>query len=73
MAAEELQIAPMHRIIRKAGAERVSEGAADELRKALEDIGVKIAREALDFATHAGRKTVKSEDIAIAARKILER
>jgi len=70
MAAEELQLAPMHRIIRKAGAERVSEGAADELRKALEDIGVKIAREALDFATHAGRKTVKSEDIRIAVKKI---
>jgi len=70
MAAEELQLAPMHRIIRKAGAERVSEGAADELRKALEDIGVKIAREALDFATHAGRKTVKSEDIRIALKKI---
>jgi histone H3/H4 len=73
MAAEELQLAPMHRIIRKAGAERVSEGAADELRKALEDIGVKIAREALDFAIHAGRKTVKSEDIEIAARKLLQR
>jgi histone H3/H4 len=39
----------------------------------LEEIGVKIAKEALDFAMHAGRKTIKSEDIEIAAKKIMAR
>lgn len=71
MPKGELQLAPMHRIIKKAGAERVSEEAAEELRKVLEEIGLKIAREALDFMRHAGRKTVKIEDIQIAVRKVM--
>jgi histone H3/H4 len=63
----------MHRICKKAGADRVSESAAKELAKVLDDIGVKIAREAMDYAIHAGRKTIKSEDVEIAARKVLGR
>ncbi|MEM1565926.1 MAG: NFYB/HAP3 family transcription factor subunit [Candidatus Bathyarchaeia archaeon] len=73
MADLELAIAPMHRICKKAGAERVSEAAARELAKALEEIGIKIAKEALDFAMHTGRKTIKAEDIEIAARKVMGR
>jgi histone H3/H4 len=69
----DLAVAPMHRLCKKAGADRVSEAAAKELAKALEDIGVKIAKEALDFAMHAGRKTIKSEDIEIAAKKVMGR
>ena len=71
MANLELAIAPMHRLCKKAGADRVSEAASKELAKALEDIGLKIAKEALDFAMHAGRKTIKAEDIEIAARKVI--
>lgn len=71
MSPEELQLAPVHRIIKRAGAERVSESAADELRKILEEIGIKIAREALDFAAHAGRKTVRGDDIRLAAKRII--
>ena len=71
--AGEIKVAPMHKLIKRAGADRVSEESAIALGKALEGIGVKIARESLDFARHAGRKTVKAEDIEIAARKVLER
>ncbi len=71
MAKLELSVAPMHRLCKKAGAERVSETAAKELAKALQDIGIKIAKEALGYAMHAGRKTIKSEDIEIAARKVM--
>jgi len=71
MAGPELHVAPMHRICKKAGADRVSESAAKELAKVLDDIGVKIAKEALDYAMHAGRKTLKSEDVEIAARKVM--
>lgn len=73
MGSPELAVAPMHRICKKAGGERVSEAAAIEMAKVLEDIGVKIAKEALDFAVHAKRKTIKEEDIKIAARKVLNR
>ncbi len=67
-----MSIAPMHRIIKRAGADRVSEDASLALRDALEDIGVRIAREALDFTRHAGRKTVKAEDIQIAVTKVIK-
>ena len=71
MVSHELAVAPMHRICKKAGADRVSEAAARELAKVLDDVGVKIAKEAIDYALHAGRKTVKAKDIEIAATKIL--
>ncbi len=69
----ELAIAAMHRICKKAGAERVSESAAREMGKVLEEIGVKIGKEAIDWSMHAGRKTIKSEDIRRAAEKVLGR
>ena len=73
MAKKDLQLAPMHRIIKKAGAERVSDDGANELRIVLEEVGLNIAKDALDFARHAHRKTVKAEDIQIAAKKFLRR
>lgn len=72
MTEYDMSIAPMHRIIKRAGAERVSEEAALALRDALEEIGVRIAREALDFTKHARRKTVKAEDIQIAVTKVVK-
>ena len=72
MFEPQLALAPMHRLCKKAGAERVSEAAAKELGKTLEEIGIKIAKEALDYAMYAGRKTIKTEDIEIATRKVME-
>jgi DNA-binding protein len=66
-----IAVAPMHRLCEKAGADRVSEAAARELAKVLGKIGLSIAKEALDYATYAGRKTIKTEDIEIAVRKII--
>jgi histone H3/H4 len=66
-----IAVAPMHRLCKKAGAERVSEAATEELAKVLGEIGVKIAKEALDYAVHARRKTIKTEDIEIATRKVM--
>jgi len=73
MINSELAVAPMHRLCKKAGADRVSEAAAKELAKVLEKIGIKIAKEALDFAMHVGRKTIKKEDIEIASIKVMEK
>lgn len=71
--SNEIKVAPMHKLIKRAGAARVSEESAMALGRALEEIGVKVAKEAIDYAKHAGRKTVKARDIEIAAQKVLER
>lgn len=73
MAKSELAMAPMHRICKKAGAERVSESAARELSKILEEVGIEIAKLAMEFAEHAGRKTIKAKDISKAASKVLKK
>lgn len=60
--------APIERIIRKAGAERVSEGAVDELREAVEEAGAEIATEASRLAEHAQRNTITRDDIEMATK-----
>jgi DNA-binding protein len=69
----EISVAPMHRLCKKSGAERVSEAAAKELERVLNEIGVEIAKEALDYSIHSGRKTIKAKDIEIAARKVMRK
>jgi histone H3/H4 len=70
--SEEIKVAPMHKLIKRAGAVRVSEESAVALGEVLEEMGVKIAGVAIDYAKHAGRKTVKARDV-FAAKKVLER
>ena len=63
-----LGISAMYRILKKAGAERVSDASADELRRVIEVIAIEIAENALEMAKHAGRKTVKSADVKLASK-----
>ncbi len=58
------------KIIEKAGAARVSDTAGSELVEVLSEIGLKLAQKAIVFAEHAGRKTVRSEDIRLAAKEL---
>lgn len=60
--------APVDRIIRKAGAKRVSEGAVEELRDAIQELGEEVAQDAVEMAQHANRNTVKKEDIELATK-----
>ncbi len=68
MNASNFGLPAMYRILKKAGAERVSDESADELRRVIEDIATEIAKNAVDMSKHAGRKTVKAEDIKFASK-----
>ena len=68
MKTSDLGVSAMYRILKKAGAERVSDESADELRKVLENIAAEIAKNAVDMSKHAGRKTVKAEDVKLASK-----
>ena len=68
MKSSELGLSAMYRILKKAGAERVSDESADELRRVIEDVADNIAKNAVDMASHAGRKTIKGEDVKLATK-----
>ena len=64
----ELSLAGIRRIMRKAGAERVSRDAVEVLRDATEDFVLRVAKVAVELAKHAKRRTVQKSDV----RKALE-
>lgn len=64
----DLPIAALDRLIRKAGAERVSEDAAQELGKILSEVAIDVSKQAIELARHAKRKTVTGEDIKLATK-----
>lgn len=63
-----IPLAAMERLLRESGAQRVSEDAKAALKMALEEYAAKIGEGATKYAAHAGRKTVKSEDIKLATK-----
>jgi DNA-binding protein len=67
--AHDLPLSAMERLMKRAGAERVGEDAKAALRDALEEEGVRISKKAATFALHAGRKTLKKEDIRLAKKE----
>lgn len=64
-----LPLAAMEKILKKCGAERVSDKSKAALKSAVEEIAEDIAAQAVKFAHHAGRRTVKEGDIRLAYRK----
>lgn len=63
-----LPLAAMEKLLKNNGAARVSADAKEALRDALEDAAKKIADKANQIAKHAGRTTIKSEDIKLATK-----
>ena len=68
MTKKTLPLAAMEKLLKKAGAERVADTAKVALRDVLEGIADSISTQANKLAVHTGRKTVKSEDIRLAAK-----
>ena len=68
MSKRLIPLAAMEKILKNAGAERVSDKAKATLKDIIEEIAADIASNAVKLALHAGRKTVKSGDIKLAAK-----
>ncbi len=66
----EIPKAPIARIIKEAGAERVSDDAKAELAAYLEEVARNVAKEANAVAKIAKRKTVKADDIKLAIKNL---
>jgi len=65
-----LSIPAFERILKRAGAKRVSADAAKEFARVVEDKLLEVAKEAVALAKHAGRKTVADSDIRLARKKL---
>ena len=69
MARTILPLAAMEKVLKSVGAERVSDKAKAALKNAVEEVAEKIAVQAVKYAQHAGRKTVKASDVKLAAKE----
>ena len=58
----------MDKILKKSGAERVSDSAKEELKVYLEEIAETVSINAVKLAGHAGRKTIKASDVTLAIK-----
>ena len=63
-----LPLAAMEKLLKEGGCERVGEDAKEALKQVLEEKASEIAKKAMTFAQHAGRKTIKAEDIRLALK-----
>ena len=70
--SEELTIAPIRRLLKKAGDLRISPDAAEEMRRIMGAYGSRLAELAVENASMEGRKTVLERDIKAAAVRVRE-
>ena len=69
MTEKILPLAAMEKLLKNCGAERVSDKAKVALKDVVENIANEISTKAVRLAIHAGRKTVKADDIKLAAKE----
>lgn len=67
----EIPKAPIKRILKAAGAQRVSESAAEVMVYHTERFVKTIAKKSTELARHAKRKTITEKDIEIAVKDLL--
>ena len=61
--------ARVEKLIRTAGARRVSADAVVRMNEVVSNYGTQIAKYAVDISRHSGRKTVKENDIILASQR----
>ncbi|MFX0066977.1 MAG: histone [Candidatus Hermodarchaeota archaeon] len=61
--------ARVEKLIRNAGAQRVSAEAIESMNEILTKFGKDLAKYAVEIARHSGRKTVKESDIVLASER----
>ncbi len=71
--AEEFTLAPMRRLLKKQGDVKISEEAAEEMRRAVGEVAQRIAEAAVENARRDNRKTVLERDIRDARVRERER
>ncbi len=64
-----IPVAPIDRLIRKAGATRVSDKGAERLAQILEEVGEFLAQSAAEITEVSGRKTITERDIDVAYKQ----
>lgn len=67
----ELSKATMDRVLKEAGAKRISKKASLAFAKALEKIALEIGERAAALSKHANRKTIIPQDIRLAKKKVV--
>lgn len=70
MAKKDLPLAPLERLLRKAGAKRVSKSALVEFANVVSDYVKDLSTESMTLAKHAGRKTILDVDVRLARKKL---
>ena len=65
-----IPLAAIERLIKSNGAKRVADEAKVQMREVLEEIAGELSKSAINFAKHAGRTTVKAEDVKLAAKQL---
>ena len=66
----EIPLAPIGRIIKNAGAQRVGMDAEESLGIILEQWAEDVSLQAVKLAKHAGRVTVNASDIELAVKEL---
>ncbi len=64
----EIPKAPITRIVKNAGAERISKDAEEKFVEAVEAYTAKLAEAAIDLAKHADCKTIQPDDVELALK-----
>jgi len=67
--AEEFTLSPMRRLIKKFGDLKISEDAAEEMRRAVGAYAQDLAETAVENARRDNRKTVLERDVRVAWKK----